>query len=126
MYSIPLELFFLIALFITPLANIYPRGRFANMKTLEEIEGTIRKYKPVLREKYKVKEIGIFGSYVRGEQSDISDIDVLVEFYEPVGWEFLDLKEFLESILHVRVDLVTIGALKPQIKDRILKEVVYA
>lgn len=96
------------------------------MKTLEEIEGTIRKYKPVLREKYKVKEIGIFGSYVRGEQSDISDIDVLVEFYEPVGWEFLDLKEFLESILHVRVDLVTIGALKPQIKDRILKEVVYA
>jgi len=96
------------------------------MKTLEEIEGIIKKYKSVLREEYKVKGIGIFGSYVRGEQLDISDIDVLVEFYEPVGWEFLDLKEFLESVLHVRVDLVTIGALKPQIKDRILKEVIYA
>ena len=96
------------------------------MKTLEEIEGIIGRYKPVLREKYNVKEIGIFGSYVRSEQSDISDIDVLVEFYEPVGWDFLDLKEFLESILHARVDLVTTGALKPQIKDKILDEVIYA
>lgn len=96
------------------------------MKTLEEIEEIIKGYKPLLREKYKVEEIGIFGSYVRGEQSNISDIDVLVEFYEPVGWEFLDLKEFLESILHAGVDLVTIGALKPQIKDRILNEVIYA
>ncbi|KYK27971.1 MAG: nucleotidyltransferase family protein [Theionarchaea archaeon] len=93
---------------------------------LKDIEDILRKHKPVLQEKYKVKEIGIFGSYVRGEQSKISDIDILVQFSEPVGWEFLDLKEFLELILGTKVDLVTVNALKPQIKDRILKEVVYA
>ena len=96
------------------------------MKTLNDVEETVKKYKPMPREKYKVKGVGIFGSYARGEQSDTSDIDILVEFYEPVGWEFLDLKEFLESILHAGVDLVTIRALKPQIKDRVLKEVIYA
>jgi len=93
---------------------------------LKDIEDILRKHKPVLQEKYKVKQIGVFGSYVHGEQSKISDIDILVQFSEPVGWEFLDLKEFLELILGTKVDLVTINALKPQIKDKILKEVVYA
>ena len=96
------------------------------MKNLTDIEEILRKHKPLLREKYKVKEIGIFGSYVRGEQSETSDIDILVQLYEPVGWEFLDLKEFLESILDKNVDLVTNNALKSRIRDKILKEVVYA
>ena len=48
------------------------------MKNLTDIEEILRKHKPLLREKYKVKEIGIFGSYVRGEQSETSDIDILV------------------------------------------------
>ncbi len=95
-------------------------------KTLKEIEAVLRKYKPVLKEKFKVKEIGIFGSYTRGEQSKESDIDIIVEFYEPVGWEFIDLKEFLEGILGKEVDLVTRGALKPQLKTEILSEVIYA
>ena len=56
----------------------------------------------------------------------MSDIDILVEFSEPVGWEFIDLKDFLEMILEIKVDLVTKNALKPQIRDRILNEVVYA
>lgn len=96
------------------------------MKNLTDIEEILRKHKPLLREKYKVKEIGIFGSYVRGEQSETSDIDILVQLYEPVGWEFLDLKEFLESILNKNVDLVTNNALKSRIRDKILKEVIYA
>ena len=96
------------------------------MKNLTDIEEILRKHKPLLREKYKVKEIGIFGSYVRGEQSETSNIDILVQLYEPVGWEFLDLKEFLESILDKNVDLVTNNALKSRIRDKILKEVVYA
>jgi predicted nucleotidyltransferase len=96
------------------------------MKNLTDIEEILRRYKPILREKYKVKEIGIFGSYARGEQSETSDIDILVQLYEPVGWEFLDLKEFLESILNNNVDLVTNNALKSRIRDKILKEVVYA
>ena len=96
------------------------------VKTRKDIEKTLRKYKPSLREKFKVKAIGIFGSYVRREESEESDVDILVEFCEPVGWEFIDLKEFLEQILGKEVDLVTAKALKPQIRDIILKEVVYA
>ena len=53
-------------------------------------------------------------------------MDILVEFYEQIGWEFIDLQEFLEEILGKKVDLVTIKALRPQLKDKILEEVVYA
>jgi len=96
------------------------------MKRQKEIEETLKRYKPLLTEKFKVKAIGIFGSYIRGEESEESDVDILVEFDEPIGWEFIDLKEFLEEILGKEVDLVTVNALKPQLKDKILKEVVYA
>jgi predicted nucleotidyltransferase len=88
---------------------------------LTDIEKILKVHKPVLQEKYKVKEIGVFGSYVRNEQSEQSDIDILVQLNELIGWEFLDLKEFLESILNVKVDLVTINDLKPQINDIILR-----
>lgn len=96
------------------------------MKDLKQIEETLTQNKSVLRDKFNVVHIGIFGSYVHGEQSKVSDIDILVEFSDPVEWEFIDLKEFLESLLEVKVDLVTKNALKPQIRDRILNEVVYA
>ena len=72
-----------------------------------------------------MKEIGIFGSIVRGEESGRSDVDILVEFSEPIGWEFIDLKEYLSEILGLEVDLVTVGALKPQQRDKILREVNY-
>jgi len=96
------------------------------MKTEEGIKETLKRFKPVLKEKFKVKEIGIFGSYVRGEGSKESDVDILVEFSAPIGWEFIDLQEFLEEILGRKVDLVTVRALKPQLRDKILKEVVFA
>ena len=96
------------------------------MKRREEIEATLKGFKPFLREKFKVKEIGIFGSYLRGEETEESDVDILVEFYKPIGWEFIDFKEFLEEILGKEVDLVTVRALKPQLRDKILKEVLYA
>jgi len=95
------------------------------MKTRKEIEETLKTYKPLLREKFKVKEIGIFGSYARGKESDESDVDLLVAFDETIGWEFIDLKDFLEGILDKPVDLVTVNALKPQLKGEILKEVFY-
>ncbi len=96
------------------------------MKTLEEIEGILKNHKPELKSKFKVIKVGIFGSYIHGEQTRISDVDLLVELSEPIGWEFIDLKEYLENILGVKVDVVTINALKPQLKDIILNEVVYA
>ncbi len=96
------------------------------MKTRQEIEKMLKRYKPFLKEKFKVKRIGIFGSYIRGEESEKSDVDILVEFSAQIGWEFIDLKDFLEDILDKEVDLVTVRALKPQIKENILKEVVFA
>lgn len=95
------------------------------MKTRAEIEAALKQLKPSLVENFKVKEIGIFGSYARGEYMEESDVDILVEFSEPVGWEFFDLKELLAEILSQEVDLVTIGGLRPQFKDKILQEVVY-
>jgi predicted nucleotidyltransferase len=100
-------------------------SRRVGMKDLGEIKKTLSIQKPALAERFKVKEIGIFGSYVRGEQEDISDIDILVEFSEPIGWEFIDLQEYLEDILSLKVDLVTANALRSQFKDRILREVAY-
>lgn len=96
------------------------------MKSVDKLMETLARHKNELKERFNVKEIGIFGSYVRGEQKRRSDVDVLVEFYEPIGWEFVDLKEFLEEILENEIDLVTVPALKPQLRDNILQEVVYA
>lgn len=96
------------------------------MKTKKDIERILAKNKPVLQKRFHVEKIGIFGSYARGNQTEDSDIDILVTFSSPIGWEFVDLKEYLEEILGKPIDLVTIPALKPRMKDTILQEVVYA
>ncbi|MFH1505074.1 MAG: nucleotidyltransferase family protein [Candidatus Omnitrophota bacterium] len=95
------------------------------MRTKEEITRVLRKVTPRLKREFKVKGIGIFGSFARGQTSEESDLDLLVEFSGAIGWEFIDLKNFLEAVLGIRVDLVTKRALKPQLRDAILKEVMY-
>ena len=97
------------------------------MKQIEEIKGILAEHKEELRERFRVREIGVFGSYVRGEQKKrSSDIDILVEFEEPIGiFEFMDLEEYLSHLLGRKVDLVSRKALKPRIGEYILKEVVY-
>jgi predicted nucleotidyltransferase len=94
-----------------------------------DVEAAKRKLKeilPVLRERFSVKRIGVFGSYVRGEQKKGSDLDVLVEFYETIDlFELVELEDFLSESLGVKVDLALQSALKPRIKDVILGEVVY-
>lgn len=95
------------------------------MKTLEEIKEILIKEKPFLKEKYKIKDVGIFGSYVRGDQQEKSDLDILVEFESPVGFfKFLEIEEYLEKITGIKVELVTKKALKPRIGEYILREVV--
>jgi len=95
------------------------------MTTLPEIKSALQQHKLLLADRFKVKTIGVFGSYVRGEQKDESDIDILVEFSEPVGFFiFLDLEEYLAVLLGVKVDLVSKKALKPRIGKHILQEVV--
>jgi hypothetical protein len=93
---------------------------------LVDIEEVLRRHRALLFERFRVSRIGVFGSFARGEQTEGSDIDILVEFSEPIGWEFVDLQAFLENILGRSVDLVTVRALKPQLRDRILAEVAYA
>ena len=96
------------------------------MNRLNEIKDIIKQYKKDLEDKYKVKDIGIFGSVVRGEEKKKNDIDILVEFKEPVDlFEFMDLEEYLENLLGAKVDLVSKKALKPRIGEYILREVVY-
>ena len=96
------------------------------MKTLEEIKTILNYHKDELRERYKVKEIGIFGSFVRGEQKESSDLDILVEYETVPGLlKFLELEIYLEELLGTKVDLVRKQAIKPRLKDVILKEVTY-
>ena len=96
------------------------------MRRLAEIQEILRQKKPILRERFKVKEIGIFGSFVRGEEKDTSDLDILVELERPVGLiKFVGLQNYLSDELGENVDLVTKSALKPRIKKNILSEVVY-
>ncbi|MEM1990998.1 MAG: nucleotidyltransferase family protein, partial [Candidatus Bathyarchaeia archaeon] len=78
------------------------------MRSLEEIKRILAMYKGELRNRFKVKEIGIFGSFVRGEQGKRSDIDILVDFEEPPSlFEFMDLEDYLSKLLGLKVDLVT-------------------
>jgi predicted nucleotidyltransferase len=94
------------------------------MHDVEDIKRILLRNKAELRKRFKVKTIGVFGSYVRGEQNRQSDVDLLVEFEEPVGlFEFMDLEMYLTDLLGVKVDLVSKKALKPHIGERILKEV---
>ncbi len=86
----------------------------------------IREHITELKDKYQVASLGIFGSTARGEATESSDIDILVEFSESVDlFHFIRLQYHLAEILGRKVDLVTPDALKPLIKDRILREVRY-
>jgi predicted nucleotidyltransferase len=90
-----------------------------------DIETKLRQIKPVLAERFHVSEIGYFGSYVHGQQTDNSDLDLVVEFSQPVGWSFFTLEQFLEQSLGLNVDLITKNALKERIKESILNQVKY-
>ena len=95
------------------------------MRSHKKIEEILREHKKDLAEKYKVKEIGLFGSYVRGRQGKRSDVDILVEFEEvPDLFKFIELESHLEGILGIKVDLVRKEALRKELKERILGEVV--
>ncbi len=95
------------------------------MLTSSNIEHILRNLKPMLSEKYEVERIGYFGSYARGEQTKDSDIDILVEFRRPLGWAFFDLQELLEQKFQQKVDLVSIKALKEQLRNEILRQTRY-
>lgn len=100
--------------------------RVAKPLSLKEINKVLTEYKKDISEKYKVREIGVFGSYVRGEQKKRSDVDILVEFdVVPDLLKFIEMERYIQKLLKKKVDLVDKRGIRPQLKDRILKEVVY-
>jgi uncharacterized protein len=84
---------------------------------------TLHEHLPELSEHYGVREIWLFGSYLRSEQRKHSDLDVLVEFHRvPSLFEFVRLERYLSELLNIKVDLVMKSALKPAIGRHILEE----
>jgi len=88
----------------------------------------LKEHEILIKEKFGVKRIGIFGSFARGEEKSGSDIDVLVEFDETkITFDnYMDLKFYLEDLFKREVDLVIESSIKPRLKDNIMREVVYA
>lgn len=95
-------------------------------KSFQEMKNIIKENKKLLEDRYKVKEIGVFGSFVSGEQKRGSDVDILVDFYEvPDLFEFINLERYLQRILKKKVDLVRKPVVRKELKKKILSEVVY-
>jgi len=95
------------------------------MLSQRDIEYRPTELKPILKEKFFVNRIGYFGSYADGTATENSDLDILVEFNKPLGWEFFDLETLLEKNLQLKIDLVSVKALKSQLKEIILNQVRY-
>ncbi len=95
--------------------------RSKKQHTLHELAGS----KERLFSKYGIKEMAIFGSVSREENTDKSDLDILVDFDRPIGIEFIDLADELEALLNVKIDLVSKGGLKEKYFRVIEKDLAY-
>ncbi|MCW5922090.1 MAG: nucleotidyltransferase family protein [Saprospiraceae bacterium] len=94
--------------------------------TLTDIKNKLTALKPELHERFGVSEIGVFGSWVRGEQKETSDIDVLVDFDRFVGlFELMELQDYLEEVFGCNVDIAPKDSLRKHIGKYILAEVEY-
>jgi len=90
-----------------------------SMLNLKTVKDTLQAHKQRLSIKYGLSNLAIFGSYARNQQTDDSDLDILVEFDRPIGSEFIDLADELEQLLRVKIDLVS----KKGIKEKYLKSI---
>ena len=97
------------------------------MKDLDNVKDILAEYSEELQQRYEVAQIGIFGSYARGDQKRRSDVDILVEFGQ--GYKtfdnYMELKFSLEEVLHLKVDSVLRNAIRKEIKEHILPEAIY-
>jgi len=91
----------------------------------ESITNILKANKLDLLARYHLKSIGIFGSFNRDDFNDDSDIDILIDYEQPIGIEFIDLAEELEKILNLKVDLVSKNGIKPKYLEEIQKDLVY-
>lgn len=95
------------------------------MRNTDSILATLKELKPVIAARYKAKEIGLFGSFARGQQTAGSDIDVLVEFEEGADlFDLVGLADYLEEAFQQKVDVVPKRALRAELREAVLREVV--
>ncbi len=93
------------------------------MMNQQELLSRLGELRSDLEARYKVKEISIFGSFVRGQQTDVSDVDVLVEFApDATFFDLVRLALFLEETLQRQVDVIPKDSLRPEIRDMVLRE----
>ena len=96
-------------------------------KKINEIFQILSEEMNFLKKEYKVDKIGVFGSYSRNEMGSSSDLDLLVEFTNIISmFKFIELERYLSEKLGIKVDLVTKNALRREIKEYVLKDLVYA
>jgi hypothetical protein len=96
------------------------------MNASKPIIDSLKKIKPELSAKYSVSSIGLFGSVVRDDFSPAtSDVDIIVDFSKPIGIEFIDLAEYLESIIKIKIDLVSKNGIKDKYFRQIESEIIY-
>ncbi len=95
------------------------------MYTLQTILIKLGEHKPELQRKYPVSGIGVFGSYAREEATDQSDIDIAVEITAPMGLNFIQMADEIESLFGVKTDVVPIRSIKPQYLEYVKKDIIY-
>lgn len=91
-------------------------------RTLPEIKAELRALLPELRRRYPISYLGVFGSWACGEQRPGSDLDQLVDFDGPIGWEIVDLRDEIAARLGLPIDIVMRGSLRQRIGLTILSE----
>ena len=95
------------------------------MNKSREITELLREHKPSLEKEFNVSALGLFGSYARNEQNEVSDVDILVDFSKPIGLKFVDVADKLEAILGRKVDLVSKNAIRPKLMEYIQQDIQY-
>jgi predicted nucleotidyltransferase len=95
------------------------------MKSLEIIKRELGKTKVELTKRYPIKSMAIFGSFARNEQTEDSDLDILVDFKDTIGIQFIDLAEDIESYLGIKIDLVSRNGVKDKYLQTIEEDLIY-
>ncbi|QUV99650.1 nucleotidyltransferase family protein [Chloracidobacterium sp. MS 40/45] len=112
--------------FLLTLATFRPGKGVAMARDVQSLLRQLEGVAEEIRRRYRAEIVGIFGSYVRGEQRETSDLDVLVRFTPGATlFDLVGLADFLEERLGIRVDIVPVDTLREEIRDRVLQEAVY-
>lgn len=111
-------------------SNYFYENTEKNIDRKDELKRIVRllnKNYQSLQEKYNINEISIIGSFARGEQTEESDLDIMVDFTKPIGWEVVDLRDELEKLLGIKVDLILKAGVmqRKRLYSQILEDAVY-